>query len=943
MATQAQIAAQMVAQLRILDPSVSAEVGTPERKIIDTVAQALAEASVDLNLISGGLDIDSKFGSDLDNMLGIFGFGRQQGTRSQGFITFSRTTPVSYDIPIARGTQVTASNVVVNGQSVGDITYVTTEGVFLRANQLTVIAPIQALLVGSAGNVAAGSITSFAGQPILGITSVNNSVATLSGTDQETDEELKVRFKNTVFRNLAGTSDQYLALAVSTANTTKANVVGPISRYREYLQVPDVDDATADPDSGVSGNGSGGEYTTALSTIPYSKYTYASTPYYISTGNGSDQIFYREALDFRLNTTSPAKDAGDTYRGHITGSGLNPLSDLNATYQPNVTFVNVYSGADESVQAVRPKDVLLFEHSYMSSASRNDITRNITNCVDLFVNGENATLATNVVPVPNKTFSLTGTYAITSYQRSGEPGHTPIVNNVFSPLYWQPTIDLPDTIVVSGTTYYNGIHYWLVEDITSNRGTVRARNGIEWAVGIKGVASGDNPNALPGTWTGPVITGTPATAISIEDFTYDKNIIDLQAAIEGGKQITTDALAHRSKVRYFKLDLTVMYNTSATASDANQSILDLLTDFFDGQYFGTTIQLSDILQVVHNASGVDNVRWSREILEAQKNAGLISTITDVTGNPRHRIVETDVDGNPLEHVIIERKVAGNGSTPEVWQFYFPTTPDSGSTYKLIYNGTTTSSNIASTANAAAIQTVLTSAPFSLPVTVAGSGTATTPFVITFTANGSRNNFTADSTGLSSSVTNFDTDFFLRDDELPSLALGSVSGGHPTRAHPPPARSEHLGTTLMANTFSLPTFTDSVDLRWFIEPLGGSTNPRNYLDSFPDELYSKSPDSHFVKFMYALLGPAGIGTYKQSVLNARLALEAHGFETFDLEAFYSDPFRFGRILNEIYDEDPTGLFPRDIWDQIKAKDESYRTRAITSSTVRAWVDLLMASS
>jgi hypothetical protein len=126
---------------------------------------------------------------------------------------------------------------------------------------------------------------------------------------------------------------------------------------------------------------------------------------------------------------------------------------------------------------------------------------------------------------------------------------------------------------------------------------------------------------------------------------------------------------------------------------------------------------------------------------------------------------------------------------------------------------------------------------------------------------------------------------------------------------------------------LPTFTDAVDQSWFIEPLGGPSAPGSYLDRFPEEVYNKSPDSHLVRFMYTLLGPAGVGWLKQNLLEARLAMEEYGFEGFDLERFYADPFRFGRILDELYDEDPTGLLPRDRWDAIKARDEAYRNRAI----------------
>src|SRR4051812_25579314 len=216
MATQQQLALQMIAQLRVLDPSISAEIGTPERKIIDTVAQSLAENQIDLGLLEGAFDLDSKFGTDLDKFLSIFGFGRQLGTQATGFITFSRPTTSNYDIPIPSGTQVVAPAISLGTGATQDITFATTESVTLRAGDLQIVAPIQSLLTGVSGNVAANTITTFGRTPILGITAVINEIPTSGGLDAETDDEFKVRFKNTVFRNLAGTYDQFLALAVST-------------------------------------------------------------------------------------------------------------------------------------------------------------------------------------------------------------------------------------------------------------------------------------------------------------------------------------------------------------------------------------------------------------------------------------------------------------------------------------------------------------------------------------------------------------------------------------------------------------------------------------------------------------------------------------------------------------------------------------------------------
>jgi hypothetical protein len=128
--------------------------------------------------------------------------------------------------------------------------------------------------------------------------------------------------------------------------------------------------------------------------------------------------------------------------------------------------------------------------------------------------------------------------------------------------------------------------------------------------------------------------------------------------------------------------------------------------------------------------------------------------------------------------------------------------------------------------------------------------------------------------------------------------------------------------------SAPSVTETIEQFFTIEPLGGPTHPYNLLDRFPDELYDKSPDSHFVRLMYAILGASGVGWLKKNLLDARLKLFEQGFDTFDIERYYGDPFRFGRVLLEVMDEDPSGLLTREQWDTIKSKDESYRNRAIT---------------
>jgi hypothetical protein len=225
--TAADIAAQMIQQLRVLDPAISAEPGTPERKILDTVAIKVAESQIDLSALQGGLDVDSKFGSNLDKFLALFRFGRQDAVAATGFVTFSRpNAPAPRDISVPTGTRVIAPS------TSGDIIFQTTFDVVLRQGTTSIVAPVVAVVTGALGNLAANKITQLVS--VDGIYTVTNELPTSGGLDREDDDSVKARFKNTVFRNVSGTTDQYLALAVATP------VYDQGQRHRPDLALPRV-------------------------------------------------------------------------------------------------------------------------------------------------------------------------------------------------------------------------------------------------------------------------------------------------------------------------------------------------------------------------------------------------------------------------------------------------------------------------------------------------------------------------------------------------------------------------------------------------------------------------------------------------------------------------------------------------------------------------------
>lgn len=531
MRTAADISESIRANLRVLDPDISTEPLTPERKIIDTVSEVIAEANVDTYVQDYQFDIDTKVGSDLDKFVALFGFARQGGRSATGTITFSRGTPSPLDVIIPAGTQVVKPATNVSSA----VIFQTTAPVTMFVSTLSVDAPIECTVVGPIGNVPAGSITVLGTLGGTNVSSITNALATTGGTAIEDDAALRIRFKNTIFRNIAGTSDQYLALAIASRFANKANIIGPVSRFIEYLQIS----------SGA-----------ATSQIPYSKYTFGFD-YYLTDGVFTGETFYTpNGADYTLSTAVPPV-----------------LTVNNATNLPN-------------------GKVVLLEHSYTSKNSRNNPTTNVMNYVDVYVSGQDVTTALESSVFPASTNNLVSTPTTSAYYsqnwvRASNNGAT-VVGNRFQELMWQPVMELPATITIGSSTYTLNTDYWLVRDVTLNKGSRRARNGIEWSAAVASAQ-------------------TAGTAFQIQ-YNFDKLPLSLNELMESHKQITTDVLVHSAIERYLRVALTVMYSPGYSQAAVDTAITTAVSNFLERQQFGAVIQISDILEIAHEVVGVDNVR-----------------------------------------------------------------------------------------------------------------------------------------------------------------------------------------------------------------------------------------------------------------------------------------------------------------------------------------------
>lgn len=422
--TASEISQAIQTQLKVIIPDLSVDPNTPERKIIDTVSEVIAESDIDSYVLQYQYDVDTKVGTDLDKFVALFGFARQAGRRATGSVTFSRITAAERDIFIGAGAQIIKPATSVSPQ----ISFFTTASVIIPLGGISTEAPIEAADIGPLGNVAANTITQLSFGANTDVSMVFNENGTSGGTNQETDAELRVRFKNTIFRNIAGTRDQFLALAIASRFANKANVIGPISRFVEYVQI--------EPDL------------TIVSEIPYSKYTY-DFDYYLTNGENANEVFYApNNVDYHFTDSVPAAFTVDD-------------------------------------TAVLPVDsVVLFEHSYCSANSRNDPANNILNYVDVYVSGQDPTAALDSVRFPDSGMDLVNTpgspYDIQRFRRA-ETGGAPVVANRFQELIWQPISGLPSSITINGVDYYENTHYWHLKDISEYKGSRRSRDGIEWS------------------------------------------------------------------------------------------------------------------------------------------------------------------------------------------------------------------------------------------------------------------------------------------------------------------------------------------------------------------------------------------------------------------------------------------------------------------------------
>lgn len=546
MATVEEISSNIVNMLALTEPNLDTSVGSVVRKIIDAAAGALVEQANDDHLINYQYDIDSKTGGALTDFVRLFGMNRQRAQRATGVVTFSRSAAVS-----AKQAAVIPIGTQVRSNTSPQQTVQTIASAVMPIGQTSVDVPVQANVAGPSGNLAASTLVTMA-TSVSGVSAVTNAQPLTGGLAEESDAALRAKFKATVFRNLAGTVHMYRGLALQ----TQADPTDPTSLAVTKVNIIGPQ-STYREQVQISGG-------TATSSITDAAYIYPSSVFFGTDIGGGNLL---------------------TPKVHFTVS-------INNASNPATLTIN-------SIGTNTPDGVYDLQFDYVSTYSRNDPfasrwgdTGYISNRVDVWCNGlvtRSATQACIFSTAADLTFNSTTNDPLNVNRFSKLDGNHPSVGDILVPLLYGPITSVPSSLSIASTTYTLGVDYDIVHQSDAFGYTPTSVFGLVWYGGGPAPADG--------------------TGFSI---TYSYNAVPslVQSRVESTYQLLgTDVQIHAGIARSYKFHFAIVYTAGYSQATVNTAIDVALASLINNLGFDSALQVSDILQTVHNVPGVDNVRF----------------------------------------------------------------------------------------------------------------------------------------------------------------------------------------------------------------------------------------------------------------------------------------------------------------------------------------------
>lgn len=185
---------------------------------MQVLAGEVYSAQTEIEWLKNQMFPQTATGKYLDMHAEVRGLSRKQGTKAFGDATLFVERLLHYDIEIPKGTIFASS-----GES--SFRFVCTEDCVLTSGHLATNVPVEALVIGKAGNLAELTMTVLV-TPIPGIVRVTNEFALEGGTDVESDDSLRKRLLESYIDIPNGTNKAfYIKSAMEVDGVTAAGVV----------------------------------------------------------------------------------------------------------------------------------------------------------------------------------------------------------------------------------------------------------------------------------------------------------------------------------------------------------------------------------------------------------------------------------------------------------------------------------------------------------------------------------------------------------------------------------------------------------------------------------------------------------------------------------------------------------------------------------------------
>ena len=649
--TRQEYETSIINSLKISDPAMNTGLGTPVRKIITAVAAEIAAYSAEQDNTQTLYAIESVSGVELDALVAQFGFTRQEARAAHGTITLSRDNGDSA-LQIAYGSQFYKPS----SSTSNAIYFQTTAYQELAEGVLSADIAVTAVTAGTIGNVAADTITY--SSAYSSYVSVTNENPTTGGRDAETDAELRKRFLETVFRNVSGTRDQYLGLALAHLKNKRANIVGQSTTYSEIVQVKKTDDGDLYVNSTFSD-----EYVVKSSETTYESTAIDEYRRFWLTNQESGEIIEKAYFDVSFDTAAGAYTAkfrknnksemfgpsayGGTYQ--LSHGSVYEVSSITLTTSRNVLVSDVDYTVDQTTGLitfaqessasqyfivgdtftvvykyfpVAVEDFIRIEFDYLSTLNRGGLKT-----VELYIDGTNEQKVSDIQYIDFDNELPSEEEMLSKWLR--KDGTKPEAGHIIVPLSYQPLqkgSGSGEANIGTSIVLQEDVHFNILRDQTTAAGSVEAADALELIGAIyTDTDTGTKRFRFSNDTNSTVPDETPMNI----PYYYNDVVETVQELVDAQSVMTMDTKVHAAKRRYFGIYLTVMYSSFPRAN-ITELIEENIIAWAESLPFGSEIQFSDIETVAANTIGVDNVRVSLQDKDSSDKYGIVEYQQDGT-------------------------------------------------------------------------------------------------------------------------------------------------------------------------------------------------------------------------------------------------------------------------------------------------------------------------